>query len=113
MNMETYHYFNGPEEETIPPFSPEEYTASVSQKPIEEIEDLELTLVEEIDTDKENEFKKKNAPIQGVALETLPFNVQKAEELHALHEKQLEILKQIKKQKSGKKKSTLRSFLSF
>ena len=113
MNRETHQYFNGPEEETVPTFSSDEYAASLSQKGVEDLCDLESILTEDIDRDKENELKKKNASVQGIPLQTLPFKIQHAEELENLHTQQLAVVRKIKKEKSVKGKSILGSFLNF
>ncbi len=119
MNMETEAYFGGKneEEEKDPEFSEEVYAASIAQDPIDILEEKVIDLVEQIDLDKDNELKKKNAPNQGIDPTTLAPEVKTSEKLHKIHEKQLEIVKQKIKEKKKKPKPKsgprLGSFLGF
>lgn len=113
MNLETQNYFEGQPEEDITEFHPQDYRNTIEDKDEEELDSLEMDLVEEIDVDIENEFKKKNAQLQDIQPEALPLNVRKAETLHSIHEQQLKIVKETKNGRKKKKGSVLGSFLNF
>ena len=116
MSIETDMYFGGRDsEEGVPEFVPETYSAELADKTVQDLDGIELDLREKIDIDKENKFKKEQAPKQEIPEGALPIDVKYAEEVQRIDEQKLDLVKKAKKAKTPPKKKGqfLGSFFGF